>query len=367
MQKIETSKVALVANTAAFAFLLTSCGGEDGSTSTGGTSSSGGTTITAPGAPTVSSVTVGNTFLTIAFDAPSSNGGAAITSYEATCTGDGATFANASGSSPINVTGLVNGTEYTCSVTATNSAGTSGASNDAVGTPDAAADTNLPAAFSQFGNNVTVVFNEAAGTITLEATGKPDHVSPYWDPDGDSELYVAPGPETTPERMSPGFIDEYSIRFNLTVPINPQRAATSTATSLGAIGIMITGAPIFNDQEGSGDVSTGVASGFDNYGAHTGPQTYHYHMEPTPITNADSNLIGILADGFLLYGRHDWNTGAPPTDLDASGGHVGPTQFNEEPHYHYHIVDDVYLTVNDKGQYVLFGGDYQGTPAAITN
>ena len=56
-----------------------------------------------------------------------------------------------------------------------------------------------------------------------------------------------------------------------------------------------------------------------------------------------------------------------PVDLDASGGHVGPTQFNEEPHYHYHIVEDVYLAVNEKDGYLLFGGDYQGTPATITN
>jgi len=354
---------------------LAACGGDDSSsdgtdTASGDDTTSGGTTtdsVTAPTAPLVTSVMVGGSFLTVAFDPPSENGGAAVTSYEATCTDGTLSFVNSVVSSPVNIFGLTDGTEYNCTVSASNSAGSSDASNPAIATPDPDAETAVAALFSQFGNNVTVVFNESAQTVTLEAAGRPDHYSPYWDPDGDSGLYLEPGPETTVDRMSPGFVDQYLIRFNLTVPMEPELASSTTATALGAIGIMTTGSPIFNDQEGPVDLGQGPLSGFDNFGAHTGPQTYHYHTEPTPISNGDSNLIGILADGFFLYGRHDWPTDAPPTDLDASGGHVGPTQFNPEPHYHYHIVDDVYLTVNDKNSYLLFGGDYQGTPATITN
>lgn len=353
--------------------VLMACGGDDsssggtGTTSGGGTTTGGTTTATTPDAPTVTSVTVGGSFLTVSFDPPSQNGGAAVTTYDATCTDGTSSFSDSVVSSPVNIFGLTNGTEYSCTVTATNSAGTSGASNAGIATPDPDAETALTAVFSQFGNNVAVIFNDTAQTVTLEAAGRPDHYSPYWDPDGDSGLYVEPGPETTETRMSPGFVDQYMIRFNLTVPMNPELSSSTTATALGAIGIMTTGSPIFNDQEGPVDLGEGPTSGFDNFGAHTGPQTYHYHMEPTPISNGDDRLIGILADGFLLYGRHEFGTGAPPTDLDASGGHVGPTQFNPEPHYHYHIVDSVYLTVNDKDGYLLFGGDYQGTPAAITN
>ncbi len=350
---------------AAMSLALASCGSSSSTDSGGGTD---GTASTAPGSPTITSITAGNTMLTIAFDPPSSNGGATITSYEASCTGGGATFTNSAGSSPIDVTGLTNGTQYSCSVTATNSVGTSAASAASTSTPETTSTAELPAEFNQFGNNVTVVFNQAAGTVTLEATGKPDHVSPYWDPDGTSGLYVEAGPETTVSRMSPGFIDEYNIQFFLTVSVNPQLANSSTATSLGAIGIAITGAPIFNGQEGPNiDLNSGVISGFDNYGAHTGPQTYHYHQEPTPISNNDSTLFGILADGFFLYGRKCASTGATPTDLDASGGHVSTTQYNDEAHYHYHIVDELYATVNDKEDYLLFDGAYQGTPATITN
>ncbi len=62
----------------------------------------------------------------MSFSAPSSNGGAAISKYTVTSSPGGKT-ATGTGS-PITVTGLTNGTSYTFTVTATNSAGTGPAS-----------------------------------------------------------------------------------------------------------------------------------------------------------------------------------------------------------------------------------------------
>jgi hypothetical protein len=92
--------------------------------------------ITVPDAPAQPNVAVGNGKLTVSFTAPF-NGGANITRYDATCTSsdDGAPGANAAAGSPISVGGLSNGSTYTCTVTATNSRGTSApspASNPAV-------------------------------------------------------------------------------------------------------------------------------------------------------------------------------------------------------------------------------------------
>lgn len=86
--------------------------------------------IVAPGAPTAVTVTPGNASASVAFTAPSSNGGATITGYTATCISSdgGASGAGTGTSSPISVTGLTNGKTYTCTVKATNSAGDSAAS-----------------------------------------------------------------------------------------------------------------------------------------------------------------------------------------------------------------------------------------------
>lgn len=58
----------------------------------------------------------------------SDNGGTDITGFEATCTDGTTAHTGTSTSSPITVSGLTNGVAYTCTVTATNSAGTSLAS-----------------------------------------------------------------------------------------------------------------------------------------------------------------------------------------------------------------------------------------------
>ena len=57
-----------------------------------------------------------------------SNGGSNITGYDATCTDGASSFTGSSTFSPITVAGLTNDVVYTCTVTATNSAGTSVAS-----------------------------------------------------------------------------------------------------------------------------------------------------------------------------------------------------------------------------------------------
>ncbi|MBD3889903.1 YHYH protein [Olleya marilimosa] len=232
-------------------------------------------------------------------------------------------------------------------------------------------------AFSEFNAaNTTITLN---GTnVTIQTNGLPDHTSPYWSntvsrslvgPQGvtfttvsnaDHPLWVEPT-VTSYDQMAPGNIDDFNGSYSLTVSANPQLASSSTATGLGAIGISISGSVIYNDEEGPNVPLDNAVGSLDYTAAHTGPQSYHYHLEPKAWSNDDEALIGIIADGFFLYGRKCNATGTYPTDLDASGGHTSTTQHTTTAEYHYHIQNELYLNA----YYILFPGDYQGTPSNI--
>ncbi|MFK8102658.1 MAG: YHYH protein [Saprospiraceae bacterium] len=218
-------------------------------------------------------------------------------------------------------------------------------------------------AFDDFNTDaVTVSFD--GNEITIVSTALPNHTSPYWE--SSSNLYIDPVIANSAQ-MSPGTISAGS--YTLTVPNAPQKATNSSDTGLGAIGISVTGTPIFNDEEGpNNSLSEAVASGFDYAGGHMGPTGYHYHLEAadvsanTTLSHDDEKLVGILQDGFLIYGRKCNSTGEHPTDLDVSGGHNSTTQHSDgETFYHYHIINEFYI-----GSYILlFGVDLQGTPNTI--
>ena len=89
-----------------------------------------------PNAPTITTVTPGNTQLTVAFTAPSNVGGGAITSYIAIATTSAGVVFTATGSAtPITITGLTNGTAYTVQVAAVNAFGPGPYSVGVSGTP----------------------------------------------------------------------------------------------------------------------------------------------------------------------------------------------------------------------------------------
>tara|TARA_R110001592_G_scaffold237306_11_gene496353 strand:- start:7720 stop:8481 length:762 start_codon:yes stop_codon:yes gene_type:complete len=217
--------------------------------------------------------------------------------------------------------------------------------------------TELPAAFADFDTDNTTIMIDG-NDIVIETNGLPNHTSPYWS--STHPLYVAPT-ATTQEQMAPGNIDDFNGSFTLRVSGTPTKANSTSSTGLGPIGIAVSGSVIYNDEEGPGIPLDNAAGSLDYNGAHTGPQSYHYHLEPIAFSDDDDNLIGVIADGFLLYGRKCASTNAYPTDLDESGGHTSITKHNAESEYHYHIQNELYLNQ----YYILFPGDYQGTPNDI--
>jgi hypothetical protein len=218
-------------------------------------------------------------------------------------------------------------------------------------------------AFDEFNPDaVTVSFD--GDEITIDSNGLPNHTSPYWEET--EALYIEP---VVAVALTPGRIGG-DRSLTLTVPTVPEIADTSTATGLGPIGISVTGVPIFNDTEGPNrPIEEQIVETFDYAGAHNGPSGYHYHIESydvpenTVLSQDDDELVGIMADGFLIYGRKCDSTGDYPTDLDISGAHTTVTQHssNGEEFYHYHIINEFYL-----GSIIaLFAVDLQGTPNSI--
>jgi len=142
------------------------------------TFSTQGVAIGVPDAPTGAKVISGNGQATVSFNAPASNGGGTITVYTVTASPGGQTATGSS--SPITVTGLINGTAYTFAVTATNSLGTGPASSTqgvVIGFPGA------PTGVMAIAGNVqaTVSFNAPASngggtinayTVTTNPGGK---------------------------------------------------------------------------------------------------------------------------------------------------------------------------------------------------
>jgi fibronectin type 3 domain-containing protein len=101
-----------------------------------------GATATAPGAPTLNSATPGNGDVALAWSAPSSDGGSAITGYKVyrgTASGGETLLTTLGNVTSWTDTGAANGTTYYYKVTAFNSVGEGAASNELSATPTAPA------------------------------------------------------------------------------------------------------------------------------------------------------------------------------------------------------------------------------------
>ena len=115
------------------------------------------TTFSAPDAPLIGAATPGDGLAGVYFSPPGFNGGAAIGSYTATCN-PGAVSAQGL-TSPVIVSGLVDGTAYSCSVTASNIVGTGPPSATVAVTPSAAAALQLLAVQSRKSHGAAGAFD----------------------------------------------------------------------------------------------------------------------------------------------------------------------------------------------------------------
>ncbi len=142
---------------------------------------------TVPGAPSAPTGAVDDTQITLSFTPPADDGGRPITVYRATCTGDPNPVSVFGSASPIVITNLTRGTTYTCTVTASNAAGTGPASADSAPLTIPALVPDAPAKPTVARGNarITVTFSPRASngspttsfTATCTGVNAPSHVS----------------------------------------------------------------------------------------------------------------------------------------------------------------------------------------------
>ncbi len=161
-----------------------------------------------PGAPTSVSAVASDASATVSFSAPASTGGAAISSYTVTSSPGG--FTASGTASPLTVSGLSNGTDYSFIVSASNIAGTGPASSPSntvtpkanqsisFSNPGAQSFGTTPTLTATASSGLTPVFSSsttgvctitASGTLTFVTTG---NCSIDADQPGDSSYNAAP-------------------------------------------------------------------------------------------------------------------------------------------------------------------------------
>ncbi|WP_370211712.1 YHYH protein [Roseovarius sp.] len=232
-------------------------------------------------------------------------------------------------------------------------------------TPLAAHDATIPVVdtaqaveAAQWSDNVTITIDQAARTFRFQSDGMPSH--------GFAEKYLIPNnPSQQPfsdkpaEAFTPVSSSEYfkPSPVDTTITTRPTYTEEVTDTSLGRIGVAISGAQIFNDYENfersvvaqDDQVVHDHVAFLDACNGHTlaDGTNYHYHGVPVCITDdletegSHSVMIGVIEDGFPVYGNQDAE-GAIVTnaDLDECSGHFGATPEFPEGIYHYHLTKD---------------------------
>lgn len=249
--------------------------------------------------------------------------------------------------SPVTVTSLTNGATYSCTVTATNSAGT-GASSAAVSvTPSAAslAITTLGVLCSYSGSgNQNLVYNNAPNSSTTNAVNETLSFNYSWTCSGTTRTMSGNGVPNH-EVTGGNFATKVSAQSNLTGSVTTSPVASSMSTAVKLPGYALNSVKMDPATAGTcTSAATSDASGCNYAGgngtwrmeamadpsvspwkfdfgtdvnnAHVQPNgQYHYHGMPTnliPKLNSASSttmtLVGWAADGFPIYANYGYTT-----------------------------------------------------------
>jgi hypothetical protein len=159
-------------------------------------------------------------------------------------------------------------------------------------------------------NSFTCVTVSVSGSnYVFKTTSVPSYDSYYF---GSSSSSYESSLYSSSNYGNPNLISAQDV--SLTIPISTQ-STDGIATGFGSIGVSTNGISIYNDQAAPGDSLATEYSTFDTAQGHpTNTGSYHYHVEPPLISLSDTNLVGILADGYLVFGKYHSTSDTSSTD-----------------------------------------------------
>ena len=214
---------------------------------------------------------------------------------------------------------------------------------------------DITSILSKFDGIAAVSYAVNDNTVTFTTTDLPNHTSPYWPTNNDLyEAYTGTNPNW---RQNPNSIGAQNITFTMT--LNPKEALIKSDTHMGPIGISRNGIVFFNQYAAGGGALENEINSFDQWLGHPAGTQYHYHIEPTFLTNSfgKNSFLGLLLDGFPVYGPEENGVTITNADLDDFHGHTSTTTDFPDGIYHYHITnEDPYLN----------GNGFFGTPGSVT-
>lgn len=297
-------------NGQAYTFTLTATNANG--TSSASPPSNSVTPATVPGTPTVQSAVPGNASASIQFLAPSANG-AAITAYTASCAIDGGSPVTATGAgSPITVTGLTNSAAYACSLTATNTAGTSAPSAAVSTTPRTVPGAPIIGTATFGDGQATVTFTAPSDNGGSTITGYTVTSTP------DNRVGFGTGSPITVSGLTNGTPYTFKVTASNAAGTGSASAASNSILSLGAPGApaitQIDQAEIFATVMFNAPANNGGSS-ITGYTASCGGLTASASASPILITG----LIGGMTYDCSVRATNANGTGAGSTAMSITG------------------------------------------------
>jgi YHYH protein len=170
----------------------------------------------------------------------------------------------------------------------------------------------------------------------ITTTNLPPYKSAYY---GASSPFFETFNTAGGRNINPNKISSQNI--TLTIPITPTLVTSNLDSTQGidSIGVSTYGIVLFNNEAAPGDsLATEYLTmdGGDGHPQNTGK--YHHHTEPLKLTSDGSELIGLMLDGYPLYGKRDQAGAVPTLDATTNSRQCTTTHFPNGT-YCYHVVN----------------------------